>query len=369
MNGSSSRQLLPPLSTSDVAEILTYIPSRPAYPDWVHTISAVGAVLTEDEAVAVLSGWSPEESPGEYQRKLRHRLRLVGIGSLIAKAKEHGFDASAFARRRAERARGNITSATPAQSPVAIPAVPKVKRPLRYTIRPGTPDELAELAKLRGLPSPDGLHEMQVAGCLAFTDDLTDTVVQDPNTWLSVKSWLVLDPTRRNVSARRLDRHPWNCLQGAKSRCLSGPGSKSWPIGITLAKPGQRLDVVEGEGDFLALWHLHARANVNDAALVGLLGSCANLAANASEIAPYVAGRSVQIFAHRDTTGAGQNAALKWAESFYRLGAKDVRIRNLTPWLGKGGKDLNDAVASGIATTASMSAKEADQLRPEQFQK
>ena len=83
---------------------------------------------------------------------------------------------------------------------------------------------------------------MQAAGCLAFTDDLSD--IGEDNTWRRVKAWLVHDPTGHNVSARRLDGLSWKCCHGAKSRCLSGTGSKSWPVGITLAQPGQRLDVV-----------------------------------------------------------------------------------------------------------------------------
>jgi len=91
------------LTTVDVAEILAACPTRPAYIDWVGIIAAVGSVLTESEAVAILSAWSPEESQGEYARKLRNRCQRVGIGSLIERAKAHGFDARAFARRRADR--------------------------------------------------------------------------------------------------------------------------------------------------------------------------------------------------------------------------------------------------------------------------
>lgn len=184
---------------------------------------------------------------------------------------------------------------------------------------------------------------MQAAGCLAFADDLNDTDAD--GVWRPVKAWLVLDPTGRNVSARRLDGLPWNCCK-KKSRCVSGPGSKNWPIGITLAKPGQRLDVVEGEGDFVALYHHHAAKKVDNATSVGLLGRCINLEAFAPEIAPYVAGRTVQIFAHVDASGTGRKAAEKWAASFYRLGAAAVHIRDLTESLGGTGKDLNDFVAA-----------------------
>ena len=120
-------------------------------------------------------------------------------------------------------------------------------------------------------------------------------------------------------------------------------------MGITLAKPGQRLDVAEGEGDFLALWHLHALAGAKDAAPVGLLGSCASLDRFGPQIAPYVAGSTVQIFMHLDAGGTGQDAAKKWAGSFYRLGAWIVRVRALSEWLGEGGNDLNDALRGDTA--------------------
>lgn len=185
---------------------------------------------------------------------------------------------------------------------------------------------------------------MQAAGCLAFTDDLND--IGEDKTWRRVKAWLVLDHTGHNVSARRLDGLPWGRCHGGKSYCVSGDGSKSWPVGITAAKPGQRLHVVEGEGDFVALWHLHAVANERNAAPVGFLGSCADPAKRTAEIAPYVKGRVVVIFAHQDASGTGQSAARKWADAFYRLGASEVRIRDLGAFLGGHGKDLNDAVAN-----------------------
>ena len=86
------------LTAASVAEILRYVPTRPDYPTWIRVIAAVGSVLTHEDAVTVLAAWSPEESPGEYTRKLRNPLKQVGIGSLIHLAKEHGFDAKTFSR-------------------------------------------------------------------------------------------------------------------------------------------------------------------------------------------------------------------------------------------------------------------------------
>ena len=342
-----TRRELPTLTATDVGEILGYVPSRPPYSEWVRIISAVAAVLDPAEAATVLSEWSPEERPGEYSRKLRSPCTKVGIGSLIDIAKKNGFDASAFTKRRAEGC--VLQSIVPrlARRIIAPTTPPPAKKLPKYTARPGTAVDLETLAKLRKLGSVDGLGAMQEAGCLAFANDLSDQ--DDAGNWYPVPSWLTQDPTRRNVSARRLDGLPWRCIGEEKSRCVSGIGSKGWPVGITLAKPGQRLDVVEGEGDFVALWHLHALAGTQDAAPVGLLGSCANFDGFAPEIAPFVTGRTVLIFAHRDVNRAGQDAAEIWATSFYRLGADSVRVRNLSAWLDAGGKDLNDAIAGDTA--------------------
>jgi len=336
-----------PLTSSEVAEILNTIPSRPVYQDWILVISAVGSVLPDDEAASVLNMWSPEESSGEYLRKLRSGLKHSGIGTLINMAKQHGFDASAFARRRAARMKGLADTARPVHGIRQATRAKFAKKLPHYTARRGTADDLSGLAQLRRLPSADGLAMMQAAGCLAFADDLTD--VDADGRWSPVKAWLVLDPSGRNVSARRLDGHGWNCINGAKARCISGPGSKHWPVGLMLAKPSQRLDVVEGEGDLVALWHLHSLAKVTDAAPVGLLGSCVNLEALPQEASSYIAGRTIQIFMHRDSSGTGQAAAKKWSDSFYRLGAAAVRARDLSMWLGQNGKDLNDAVTEANA--------------------
>lgn len=238
------RDPLPPLTSSDVAEILRAIPSRPVYQVWILVISAVGSVLPDDEAASVLNMWSPEESPGEYLRKLRSRLMHVGIGTLINMAKQHGFDASAFTHRRAASMRVRASTTQPVRAIYQASRANFAKKTPHYTTRPGTADELACLAQLRRLPSAEGLSEMQAAGCLAFADDLTD--LDGYGKWLPVTAWLIQDPTRRNVSARRLDGMPWHCCHGAKSRCLSGPGSKSWPVGITLAKPVTCPPLLEG---------------------------------------------------------------------------------------------------------------------------
>ncbi|MDQ3623126.1 MAG: phage/plasmid primase, P4 family, partial [Verrucomicrobiota bacterium] len=74
-----------------IRDILAVIPRRPDYDDWIKIAAAVGDALPFDQAIEVLREWSPEECPGEYAEKLRHRLDHVTVGTLIHIAREHGW--------------------------------------------------------------------------------------------------------------------------------------------------------------------------------------------------------------------------------------------------------------------------------------
>jgi hypothetical protein len=74
-----------------VREMLAVVPKRPNYPDWIKIVAAVGDALNDADAIEVLNEWSPEESPGEYADKLDHRLCEVHVGTLILRAREHGW--------------------------------------------------------------------------------------------------------------------------------------------------------------------------------------------------------------------------------------------------------------------------------------
>lgn len=74
-----------------VQELLSYIPASPAYNDWLRIISAVGSVLPDEEAIELLSAWSPEQKEGEYRHKLNARLKRVQFGTLIYYAKRYGW--------------------------------------------------------------------------------------------------------------------------------------------------------------------------------------------------------------------------------------------------------------------------------------
>ena len=108
-------------TADDVAHVLSFIPSRPSYPDWVEVISAVGNALAEDQAETVLLQWSPDERPGETRAKLRHRLHKITFASLVHRAQQNGFDAKAWHR---ERAQAGYLPIRRTQTPPATPPPP-----------------------------------------------------------------------------------------------------------------------------------------------------------------------------------------------------------------------------------------------------
>lgn len=74
-----------------VASMLSATPKRPDYTDWLRIVAAVGDALDDDDAIEVLSAWSPEEHPGEYLEKLHSGMDQVHIGTLIHLAKANGW--------------------------------------------------------------------------------------------------------------------------------------------------------------------------------------------------------------------------------------------------------------------------------------
>ena len=79
---------------AQIREMLAVLPKRPDYPDWITIVSAVGDALSDDDAIELLNEWSPEEHSGEYEQKLRHRLKDVHVGTVIHLAQKHGWTKS-----------------------------------------------------------------------------------------------------------------------------------------------------------------------------------------------------------------------------------------------------------------------------------
>lgn len=90
------RAYLPDTSTNEITateaqDMLACIPPRPEYNQWLKISTAVWDALGEVEGTAALQRWSPEEKPGEYAEKFKHRLQDVRAGTLVMIAKQHGY--------------------------------------------------------------------------------------------------------------------------------------------------------------------------------------------------------------------------------------------------------------------------------------
>lgn len=106
-------------------------------------------------------------------------------------------------------------------------------------MRRGTPEELAALAKLRGL-TVRAVKLADERGFLYFGRQ-----------W-GLPFWCITDQARRCVELRRLDGKLWAAFGQVPERKAHCCGDKAWPIGLTKCASFERVLLVEGVGDFLA---------------------------------------------------------------------------------------------------------------------
>jgi hypothetical protein len=174
--------------------------------------------------------------------------------------------------------------------------------PLRLPpLRPGSVDDFARLAKLRGL-SVDGLRLASSHGLLRF------------GIYRGQSAWFVTDRTNRIAQARRMDGAPW--FGGAKAWTL--PGSQAArPVGIEESRPFPVVALVEGGPDLLAAFDLILRCGrERDVVAVAVLGASMRLPVDAiSEFA----GKRVGIFPHSDIPGG--DAGRRWGTQLREAGA------------------------------------------------
>jgi DNA primase len=208
---------------------------------------------------------------------------------------------------------------------------PKKELILPNDLHEGTAEELATVAKLRGI-NPEACQLAADRGLLQF-----GTVGGFP-------CWLLLDQTQKSAQARRMDGTLFpavGSLTERKAHTLKG-SCQSWPLGLLEAVQMPFLAIVEGGPDLLAALHFtQAEGAAERVGVVGMLGASNSIPADAL---PYFKNKRVRIFPHDDR--AGLKAATEWEKQLQTAGAETDCFRVGGVLLDGGGisKDLNDLV-------------------------
>lgn len=197
------------------------------------------------------------------------------------------------------------------------------------SLRIPTVGELAQIAELRGLPFFAGLELATRAGQLRMTEL--------PDAGETVTAWVLLDSSRRNAQARRLDGKPWRGI-AAKAKTLRG-SQAAWPIGAADIGSKRHIALAEGGPDFLAVWSVawwHAKHQ--EVAPTFMAGSHPIHA----DALPLFRDKGVFLIPHRDEAGA--RAQRTWTGQLLKAGAAWVKPFDVSPH-----KDLNELVAAVAA--------------------
>lgn len=215
-----------------------------------------------------------------------------------------------------------LAPATTAPKPRPVKPRPTLALPELHT---GDAREFKTLARLRGLDEV-ALYIASSVGWLRFGQ------------WKDRPAWFILDPTRQNAQARRMDGKPWDEIE-AKSWTLSGSVG-SWPLGTIEAANYPFVVLCEGAPDFLAGLHLIWRARkAIEWCPVAILGASNSIPPQALAV---LAGKRVRICPHTDS--AGQRAAARWTAQLVSVGCRVdcFRFDGLTKANDEPVADLND---------------------------
>lgn len=213
------------------------------------------------------------------------------------------------------------TAARTAPAPLPVAKTQKARtRPELPEKTPGTPEQRAQLSKLRKLEI-EAIDYAVELGFLSFC-------IYDGD-----ESWLLSDATGVNAQVRKLDGRKFVTASGeVKAKTLSGSWAK-WPIGVP--PKTKRVILAEGGPDFLAACQLCAvDLTLSPTCLFG-----ASLEIHDGAV-PLFHGCDVFIVPHRDDPGAMAN--VRWTEQLKRV-ANSVRTVFL-PEL-ETVNDLNDLLA------------------------
>jgi hypothetical protein len=196
-----------------------------------------------------------------------------------------------------------------------------------------TDEEMAALAAQRGL-RVEGIALAAAAGVL----------------WGAVhqghRAWVLTDRARWNAQFRRLDGRRWY----GEVKAWTAAGSwAAWPVGCTGLGGAERVAVVEGGPDALAMYDLMAEWGWGrgDGAVVVMFGASAS-------IAPWCLGkfqgRRVRIFAHNDLEKngirAGSAGAERWRKQLATVARSVDVVMAPDGLVGPGGRvcDVNDVL-------------------------
>lgn len=154
--------------------------------------------------------------------------------------------------------------------------------------------------------------------------------------------WIVLDQSRFNAEARRLDGKVFT-HSGKKVDTLKG-SKKCWPVGIfpihSDARLIRKIMVVEGSADLVAAYHLLVTSGNGDALPVAILGR-GNGKIHPEALKRFE-GKEVRIYPHADDDGKGMAAAERWGKQIEKAGAKSVTYFDFTGLTRRDGKPVND---------------------------
>jgi hypothetical protein len=290
--------------------------------------------LTFEQAMPLLAAWNETHcQPHWTEAELRHKL----ADAFKRTAPKPQFVNGA---RRAKAGAISPVSTSPAANQSASNRIlardfsPKCDSPGKKTsppeilalaakLREGTEADLSALAALRGL-SVEGVALASARGLLRF------------GRYHGQGAWFILDASRRNACARRMDGHLWTTIR-KKSRLLRGSRA-AWPVGIGEARVFPNILLCEGAPDLLAAFHfIVAQSRAADCAPVAMLSGNYYIPADAL---PLFTGKRVRIYTHDDETGYA--AASRWAAQL--TGRADVdafSFAGLHTREGQPVKDLN----------------------------
>ena len=74
-------------------ELMSYLPERPDYDEWIRIVSAVANTFDINIALEILLSRFKDEKPAEHLYKIKHSLKDVHLGTLIHIATKYGYQA------------------------------------------------------------------------------------------------------------------------------------------------------------------------------------------------------------------------------------------------------------------------------------